>query len=333
MFHLRELEDIRTVSDMTDWIKSASVASREAQVTSSEYFVEDVEQRLLSGVHVLQEASYHSVTALSGEFMINGFTFTAWINPPGSGVAESSDESSMNKKVIVRRPLGSALSSSSTTFGLSCWSWCIQGAEVMLEYGAHDHPRVQTTQEVISLGRVPGLQDSATFLVLVVSGDLTGHTAVLYANGYEHIEVVLPRPITDCGGPVELGGAGLRVADLTFYPRSLTAQEVEDVRAFGLPIRAIIRGKASAHKEVDSTDDILEVEAQTQAAVEEGQAQIRIEKSREEMLTRLSSCPASTTTKETPSFQEQPRVDFGSLKKLHWSGDQCSNKTDDLPFH
>eukprot|EP00971_Amphidinium_carterae_P136920 2713221-Amphidinium_carterae.1 len=133
---------------MTSWLRQASVASREAQVTSSEYFVEDAEQKILSGMHAFQEPSYSNSAELATSQMIHGFSFAVWLNPPSSGAEKA-------QGVDGARPIASAIPTL-TSSSLSCWSWATRGEEVLLEYGAHDHPRVTTQQESVVLAVVPG---------------------------------------------------------------------------------------------------------------------------------------------------------------------------------
>ena len=140
--------------------------------------------------------------------------------------------------LIRKRPVSSGDAST-----LSCWSWYLDASSGQeLHFGAHDFYPVDAgtsmKQSVVSLENHTKSPPGTYLLAVIVN---SSHAA--FYRGITLLGVQkMPRPITDCFNNQEgvlVGDADMELGQLRFYPRVLTAANIEEVYEFGSTVSDI----------------------------------------------------------------------------------------------
>lgn len=217
-YELDTVKDITTLQEVKEFLGKFSRASSSLAPLSQEYWSNGGELTLLSAPEEFAEA----VPMPDIDFWIGkSFTMQAWVQlQPRVNWREGLP--------IVRKMMENG------NFDHSCFKWSFPAE---LSFGAHDYgssrPNVQGLYEEYVSARYPrkmGELDEESIFVLHTL--VVNETSASFYVGKELLQAVrLNRPVTDCHksqSRLLLGSAGLTLAAVNFFPRSLTSLEIEE---------------------------------------------------------------------------------------------------------
>ena len=128
------LAEIKTIGDLSDYLKTVSKQARLIQPLSSVYFGEETGQlKILSGLQGFEEKRVLEVAGLAPRVDSPAWSLMAWVQLSKNGGAN-----------ILRKPLGK----SQAEKDLSCWSWFVGRPSDRFDFGAHDFRGGSLTSEM-----------------------------------------------------------------------------------------------------------------------------------------------------------------------------------------
>jgi len=224
-FALDSVGDITTVEELRTFLQSMSKASRRMQIQSSEYFVTAAEQKIVSGLVSLTAPLSLLAGGLSARIDSPAFSISAWVELGSSAGA-----------YVIRKPLRPT----GTYYALSCWGLYVGQSEMRFDFGAHDSGRLDVGQASVS---VPS--NSETVSSLHMQTVVVNQTHIsFFTNAVLVGRKALTRAVTDCSSEgLEVGGDGMRLGEIVFYPRALSPSQVGEVFIGGNTLESLAAGK------------------------------------------------------------------------------------------
>jgi len=122
-FRLADTSDIKTIEELGDFLADISRASRTMQLQSSDYFVNEAEQKIIAGFVLLDSPLSLLADGVSARVDSVAFSISAWVELGSSAGG-----------YVIRKPLKPA----GPHYVLSCWGFFVGSTETRLDFGAHD---------------------------------------------------------------------------------------------------------------------------------------------------------------------------------------------------
>eukprot|EP00930_Biecheleria_cincta_P090995 TRINITY_DN8047_c0_g1_i8.p1 TRINITY_DN8047_c0_g1~~TRINITY_DN8047_c0_g1_i8.p1 ORF type:complete len:1707 (+),score=239.26 TRINITY_DN8047_c0_g1_i8:19-5139(+) len=225
-FELDKLNGIQKIAELKSYLRNLSAASNTMQVSSSSYFVNRDQVMIVSDPAFYEHSHYMDVKGLSFPVDAVEVSFLAWVQVDAG-----------RRVNLLGRRLDKQVSS------LSCWSW-IYGPEMEFDFGAHDYGHLHDShgsadQEVIRTATRAYHPPGMHLVVLVIRQD----TVEFWQNESLVGHTKLSRPVTDCiGSGLEVGGSGLLLGMLSFFPWALGAAEIHEIYVQGNTLEFIASG-------------------------------------------------------------------------------------------
>jgi len=232
MFQFDDVADIKTRDDFLEYMRVVSRQSRLMQPVSSLYFIDESgEIKVEQGLSRFFKPSFVEVTTLKPRIDSTSWTISAWVQlTPGQGAN------------ILRKPLGK----SPDTEKLTCWGWHVGAPFERFDFGAHDYrggsALLSSKQEsVVGTQRSKAADGSVRFVAVVAN---FSHLS-FWTDGKMQSEHKLPRPVTDCTGlGLQIGDYEVPLlGDITFFPRALTQQQMDEIMFAGFTLQSLALGK------------------------------------------------------------------------------------------
>ena len=261
-FDFESLTESDSRGAWVDALPAISQASKRYFILSSQYFSEEGNLELLGP---LQEFS--SPTLLGGiepAITLPHISFSAWLRVTPQ----------FSKGYLLRKRLVAAGDGAE----LACWGWYFDKRKgPQLHFGVHDF--FPTDRDVSSskghlelslAGAVAGAAEQVGVVAeeFALMSMLVSETHVTFYRNLDRLGAVeMPRPLTDCFNDWEgllVGGAGMSISQLRFYPRLLGESDIEEIYHFGARLADMATGSLPQRA---AEEALARVERSLQSAV------------------------------------------------------------------
>eukprot|EP00929_Paragymnodinium_shiwhaense_P041935 TRINITY_DN21781_c0_g1_i2.p1 TRINITY_DN21781_c0_g1~~TRINITY_DN21781_c0_g1_i2.p1 ORF type:complete len:1832 (-),score=331.79 TRINITY_DN21781_c0_g1_i2:226-5721(-) len=233
-YNLEEVPLITSLDGVREYMKFFSRASANLVPLSSTYFLDGSEYLLLQGQQTFTSATRLPTVDL---LMAQEFSLQVWVRVDDPDFVPSKPGIPLLRKALGNR---------GDMADLSCWSWNFPPG---LSFGAHDYggmapdPATGLSEEFIY---APDYNESAA--PFPERSSLVLHTLIVKRDTVQFLvgpgklvgESRLPRPVTDCDSFfLTVGAPGISLAELRYYPRALTSQQVIEIHQGGATMTEI----------------------------------------------------------------------------------------------
>ena len=240
-FQLQDLPDVaQGRNGVIDFMRNFADTSADFYPVNREYVPDPEKIKITTGMR-----TYQAPRTLPSELrprMRESFTLVAWVSSP------------LETWIMRTEPRGVLLASPLEV----CWGWRYPA---QLIFGFHDLKVDELAVDQLS-GRLPPLDVSPSASVPItttITQDalVVNATHAVFYRDAEYLGTVrLPRPVTDCD-PANLvvgDSTGVRIGELTYFPRAFTSVQLKEIRTDGMSLLELVTGGAKEPLEVSDAD-------------------------------------------------------------------------------